>query len=129
MRLSRGLSHHPRRDYAQERADLNEGYNNYRQDVEAGINEVLSNPEYSTQQKKNYLNACKEDLLQKEQAYLEAMEEIRQAEAQQQGEDYCSFSDGSEVQAGAEADAYFGSAAEESVSTETAYDSGISNDL
>jgi len=135
MRLSRGrgLSHHPQRDYAQERADLNEGYNNYRQDTEKNIQEVLENPDYSAEQKKNYLNFCKEDLLQKEQEYLEAMEEIRQSEAQQLGEEnadaYCSFFDDPQTQAGAEADAYFGSAAGETVSTESEYDAGISNDL
>lgn len=53
---SRGFSHHTQRDFDQERADLNEGYNNYKQVAEANMNSVLASDEYTLEQKKSYLN-------------------------------------------------------------------------
>lgn len=92
---SRGFSRHTQRDFDQERADLNEGYNNYKQVAEANMNSVLASDEYTLEQKKSYLNAAKADLAQKEQEYKEEMQRIDEAEAQylaeEMADEYCGF--------------------------------------
>ena len=97
MRLTRtrGLSRYAQTDFDQERAALKEGYQNYAQEAAENINGVLSCGEYTTEQKKLFLQALKADLMQKNQEYREEMRQLGEAEAQYRGDPaaYCDFSD------------------------------------
>lgn len=136
MQLSRsqGISHHSQRDFEQERADLTEGYNNYKQWVATSIAEVSESSEYSSEQKRNLLNAYKADLGQKQQEYNDALTQINMAENQYKAEHtekfgygqgdadeadgYCSFSDETDDTREQTSSDYCGSAAQQSASVD-----------
>lgn len=130
---SRGFSHHTQRDFDQERADLNEGYNNYKQVAEANMNSVLASDEYTLEQKKSYLNATKADLAQKEQEYKEEMQRINEAEAQYHAEEtadeYCGFAGQSSQQTSQNANDYCGTATQEDGGEENSSDNEQSNGI
>lgn len=130
---SRGFSRHTQRDFDQERADLNEGYNNYKQMAEANMSSVLASDEYTLEQKKNYLNATKADLAQREQEYKEEMQRINEAEtqyhAEETAEEYCGFAGQSSQQSNQTSNDYCGSAAQEDSSDEHTSDNEHTNDM
>ena len=130
---SRGFSHHSQRDFDQERADLNEGYNNYKQMAEANMNSVLASDEYTLEQKKSFLNATKADLAQKEQEYKEEMQRINEAEAEYYAEEtadeYCGFAGQASQQANQSSYYYCGTAAQEESGDEHTADNEHTNDM
>lgn len=142
---SRGISHHSQRDFEQERTDLTEGYNNYKQWVAASIVEVSENKEYSSEQKGNLLNAYKADLEQKQQEYNDALQEINLAEKQfatehtdaysygqgftDDADVYCTFAKQPEGIASYESGCYCGAASVENPSDDYSIDGDYSNDM
>jgi len=130
---SRGFSRHTQRDFDQERADLHEGYNNYKQVAEANMNGVLASDEYTLEQKKNYLNATKADLAQREQEFKEEILRINEAEAQYHAEEiadeYCGFVGQPSRQANQDSNDYCGTATQEDSGEENTPGNEQSNDM
>lgn len=130
---SRGFSRHTQRDFDKERADLNEGYNNYKQMAEANMNSVLASDEYTLEQKKNYLNATKADLAQREQEYKEEMQRINEAETQYHAEEtadeYCGFSGQSAQKSNQNSNDYCGTATQEDSGGEDTIENEHTNDM
>lgn len=122
MRLARtrGFNWDSQQDFDQERAALDEGYRNYRREVEEAVDQVLASDAYSPEQKKRCLTAVRADLMQKKQEYREALQEINEAEARQLAEEAgstCSwFDDPQLLQSNQASDDCWESAAQETVS-------------
>ncbi len=142
---SRGISHPSQRDFEQERANLTEGYNNYKQWVATSIAEVSESNEYSSEQKRHLLNVYKADLEQKQQEYNNALQEINLAEKQLTAEYtdeynygqghtndadvYCSFAKQPEGIASYESGTYCGTASIEEPSDDYSIDGDHANDM
>lgn len=83
MRLvrQRGIMRHYQRNFAEERGNLQEGYQNYKKMVQESFEEIANSDAYSPEQKVSLLNAYKEDLLQKKADYKEELGRLNTEEA------------------------------------------------
>ena len=76
------------RDYAQERADLQEGHEEYKQLVNEQIDEVCNDTTFSNQQKIAGLKILKQELLKNEADYQAQLAQINQDEYQHYIDEY-----------------------------------------
>lgn len=122
---SRGYGRHVQRDFDQERADLNEGYQKQRNVYESSLNEAMVSDEYSGEQKRELLHRYKEEFLRQEANYRADMQRINDEEAQYRAEkgyegayaseeqdtadSYCTFADNTGYDVSSDAMDYCGS--------------------
>ena len=142
---SRAIRHSSQRDFDQERAHLNEGYQNYKAVTQSSIDEVVDSGVYSAEQKKGILNAYKADLMQQEESYRADLQRINDGEAQCRAEEgfdgsyipeeqdaadsYCNFSDQASQAVYSDAQDYCGTVDMDDDSEENAAGNDLSNGM
>lgn len=142
---SRAIRHSSQRDFDQERADLNEGYQNYKAVTQSSIDEVVDSDKYSAEQKKGILNAYKADLMQQQENYRAELQRINDEEAKYRAEEgfdgsyileeqdaadsYCNFSDQASQEVDSDAQDYCGTVDMDDDSEENAAGNDLSNGM